>query len=89
MSWEDIKIEISDTVKQTMEERHVSPDEVKMVINHVEKEEGTKLYVPDANRYLGKKMIGTATFYVDYSFEGDKYIINSAYVHKAEIQGGA
>ena len=87
MSGEDIKIEISDAVKQTMEERHVSPDEVKMVINHVEKEGGVKLYVPDDNRYLGKNIMGGATFYVDYSIEGDNYIINSAYAHKAEIQG--
>ena len=87
MSWEDIKIEIGDSVKKAMEERHVSPDEVKMVINHVENEGGVKLYVPDTNRYLGKIIIGEATFYADYSIEGDKYIINSAYAHKAEIQG--
>jgi len=86
MSWEDIKIEISDAVNQTMQERHVSPDEVKMVINHVEKEGGIKLYLPDANRYLGKNIIGKATFYVDYSIEGERYIINSAYVHRAEIK---
>jgi Mor family transcriptional regulator len=87
MSWEDIKIEISDAVKKIIEERHVSPDEVKMVINHVEREGGIKLYLPDANRYLGKNIIGNATFYADYSNEGDKYIINSAYAHRAEIQG--
>jgi hypothetical protein len=58
-----------------------------MVINHVEKEGGTKLYLPDTNRYLGKKIIGNATFSADYSIEGNKYIINSAYAHRAEIQG--
>ena len=86
MSWEDIKIEISDAVNQTMQERHVSPDEVKMVINYVEREGGTKLHLPDTNRYLGKNIIGKATFYVDYSIEGERYIINSVYVHKAEIK---
>ena len=86
MSWEDIKIEISDAVNQTMQERHVSPDEVKMVINYVEREGGTKLDLPHTNRYLGKNIIGKATFYVDYSIEGERYIINSVYVHKAEIK---
>lgn len=87
MSWEDIDIVMSDSVKQTIEERHISPDELRMVINDVEKEGGIKLYLPDTNRYLGKKTIGSATYYADYSIEGDKYSINSAYVHKAEIAG--
>jgi len=87
MSWEDIKLDVSNKVAEAMQERHVSPDEVKMVINSVEKEGGVKLYIPDANRYLGKNVINGATFYVDYAIEGDKYIVNSAYAHKAEIQG--
>ena len=87
MSWEDIKIEISETVEKMMQERHVLPDEVKIVINYVEKEDGTKLYIPDANRCLGKKIIGNATYYVDYFIDNNKYVINSVYVHKAEIQG--
>jgi hypothetical protein len=87
MSWEDIKIEISNKVKEIVEERHVLSDEIKMVINYVENEGGVKLYILNENRYLGKKIIGQATFYVGYSIGEDIYIINSAYAHKAEIQG--
>jgi len=85
MLWEDIEIEMSGVVQQTIEERHISRDEIKMVIHNVEKEGGIKLYLPDANRYLGKKIIGNATFYADYSVEGGRYIIKSAYAHRAEI----
>lgn len=87
MSWEDIEIEISDDVRKTIEDRHISPDEIRMVINEVENEGGIKLYVSDTSRYLGKKTIDNATFYVDYSTEGDKYVINSAYAHGSEIGG--
>ena len=86
MTWEEIKLQISDEVKRLLEERHISEDEVKQVIHHAETE-GEKLYIPDGNKYLAKLAIGEATFYVAYSVEDGSYAVQTAYAHKAKIMG--
>ena len=85
MSWQEIKLKLSDELKQRLSDRHVSEDEVKQVIHHAE-ETGDKAYQPDANRYLAKLQIGSATFYADYSVEEGAYLVRSAYAHKAELK---
>jgi len=84
--WEDIKLQLSDEVKQLLEERHILEDEVKQVIDHAETA-GEKLYQPDESRYLAKLLIGKATFYVEYSVEDGSYKVHTAYAHKAKIAG--
>jgi hypothetical protein len=84
--WGEIKLQISDEIKQRLEDRHILEDEVKQVIHHAETE-GEKLYEPNANRYLAKLRIGEATFYVEYSIGEEDYIVRSAYAHKSEIAG--
>jgi glutamate synthase (NADPH/NADH) small chain len=86
VSWEKIKLQVSDEVKQKLEDRHILEDDVKQVIHQAESE-GEKLYEPDANRYLAKLRIGKATFYVEYSIEPESYAVRSAYAHKSEIVG--
>jgi len=86
VTWEEIKLQVSNEAKQLLEERHILEDEVRQVIHHAETE-GEKLYLPDENRYLAKLGIGKATFYVEYSIEDGNYIVRSAYAHKAEIKG--
>ena len=85
MAWEEIKLQVTDEVKQLLEERHIAEDEVKQVINNAEAE-GKKLYQPEANRYLAKLRIGKATFYVEYAIEEDRYLVRAAYTHKAEVK---
>ena len=68
-----------------MEERHILGDEIKMIIHNAEAKE-EKLYQPEANKYLAKMKIGSATFYVEYSIsEKESYIIHTAYSHKTEL----
>jgi glutamate synthase (NADPH/NADH) small chain len=86
VSWEEVKLQLSDEVKQKLEDRHILEDEIKQVINHAETS-GEKLYLPDDNRYLAKLRIGKATFYAEYSIEPDSYVVRSAYAHKSEIVG--
>ena len=86
MTWEEIKLQVSNETKQLLEERHILEDEVRQVIHHAETE-GEKLYLPDENRYLAKLKIGKATFYVEYSVEDGNYTVRSVYAHKAEIKG--
>lgn len=85
MAWEEIKLQVTDAVKQLLEERHIAEDEVKQVIDNAETE-GKKLYQPEANRYLAKLRIGKATFYVEYAIEEDRYLVKAAYAHKAEVK---
>lgn len=84
--WQDVKLKLSDDVKKQLIDRHVSEDELKQVINQAE-ETGVKAYQPDANQYLAKLQIGSATFYSIYSIEEDGYLVTSVYAHKAEITG--
>ena len=81
-----IEVQLSGEVSEVMESRGIHEDEVKMVIYEGETTE-KKLYQPESNRYLAKKRIGEATFYVEYSTSGEKkYSIYTAYSHRAELK---
>ena len=84
MSWEEIKLQVSDEVKKLLEERHISEDEVKRVIDFAETK-GEKLYQQEANRYLAKSRLGEVTIYVEYSTDEKGYIIHTAYSHRSKI----
>jgi hypothetical protein len=84
--WQDIKLEISPSIKRYLEMRHVSEDEARQVIHQAETTK-EKLHQPDSDRYLAKLRIGKATFYVEYHQGAGGFIIDSAYAHKSEILG--
>ena len=84
--YEAVKLQKSDQVKGLLEERHILDQEVKMVIYEAETT-GEKLYQPEANRYLAKKRISHATFYVEYSIaEEQTYEVHTGYSHRAELE---
>ena len=83
-AWPDVPLDISNEVNTYLEMRHVVEDEIKQVIFYAETT-GDKLYQPDGNRYLGKLRLGKATFYADYSYGEEKFIVNLAYAHRSEI----
>ena len=85
-SWQDIQLDISAEVTRYLEMRHVLEDEVKQVIFYAETT-GDKLYQPDANRYLGKLKIGKVTFYADYSYGDNNFIVRYGYAHRSQIVG--
>lgn len=86
VSWQEVKLKMSDEVKQRLVDRHASEDEVRQVIHHAE-ETGDKACQPGANQYLAKLQIGSATFYCDYSIDEGAYLVRSVYAHKAEMKG--
>ena len=86
ISWQDIKLEISPRIKQYLEMRHVSEDEVKQVISYAETTK-EKIFQPTSERFLAKLRIGKATFYVEYHEGSGGFVIDSAYAHKSEIIG--
>lgn len=85
MTDQEIELQLDEGVKQTLQKRHILEDEVKQVIQRAEAEDD-KLYIPGENRFLAKLKIGSATFYAEYSIEDGKYVVRSAYAHKAEIK---
>jgi hypothetical protein len=85
-SWQDVQLDISEEVGKYLEMRHVLEDEIKQVIFYAETS-GDKLYQPDGNKYLGKLQIGKVTFYADYSYGTEKFIVNLAYTHRSQIAG--
>jgi glutamate synthase (NADPH) small chain len=85
-SWQEIKLEISPSIKRYLEMRNVSEDEVRQVIDRAETTK-EKLYQPDSGRYLAKLRIGKATFYVEYHQGTGGFVVDSAYAHKSEIVG--
>ena len=84
MPWEEIKLQVGDEVKKRLEERHISEDEIKQVIDFAETK-GEKLYQPDANRYLAKNRLGEVTIYVEYSTDEKGHIVHTAYSHRSKI----
>lgn len=84
MSWEEIKLQVGDGVKKLLEERHISEEEVKKVIDFAETK-GEKLYQQEANRYLAKSRLGEVTIYVEYSTDENGYIVHTAYSHRSKI----
>ncbi len=85
-SWQDIRLDINAEANRYLEMRHVQEDEIKQVIFHAETT-GEKLYQPGANRFLGKLKIGKVTFYADYSYGDDSFIVKYGYAHRSEIIG--
>jgi glutamate synthase (NADPH/NADH) small chain len=84
MTGEEIKLQVGDEVKKLLEERHISEEEVKKVINFGETK-GEKLYQQEANRYLAKSRLGEVTIYVEYSTDENGYIVHTAYSHRSKI----
>jgi hypothetical protein len=84
MSWEEMKLQVGDEVKKRLEERHISEDELKQVIDFAETK-GEKLYQPEANRYLAKNRLGEVTVYVEYSTDENGYIVHTAYSHRSKV----
>lgn len=84
MSWEEIKLQVGDKVKKLLEERHISEEEVKQVVDFAETK-GEKLYQPEGNRYLAKSRLGEVTIYVEYSTDEKGHTIHTAYSHRSKI----
>lgn len=83
-SHQDIKLIKSEAVASLMAERHILDDDAKQVIHNAEAA-GVKLYQPEANRYLAKMTLGSATFYVEYSIADNGYVVHTAYSHRSKI----
>jgi hypothetical protein len=81
-----IKLEISETVRKLMEERHILDEDLIQVIQHAEKT-GEKLYQPGSDGFLSKLRIKNVYFYAEYSIVEGGYRIYTAYSHRFTLEG--
>lgn len=80
-----LKLDISEEVNSLLEERHILEEDVRRVIEHVEKT-GLKLYQPGTDRFLSKLRIFEGLFYVEYSSHEGAYQVHTAYVHRFKLE---
>jgi hypothetical protein len=79
-----IKIEASDAVRNLMEDRHITEEDLRPVILHAEKT-GDKLYQTDTDRFLTKLRVKNVYFYAEYSVIEGGFRIHSAYSHRFNL----
>jgi hypothetical protein len=81
------KLEISESVRQLMVDRHILPSDLTQVIEYAEKT-GDKLYQQDNDRFLAKLKMNTVYFYAEYSPVEGGYQIHNTYSHRFTLEGG-
>ncbi|MEW6667054.1 MAG: hypothetical protein AB1512_17770 [Thermodesulfobacteriota bacterium] len=81
----EIRLVKDDEVSARLDQRHILDDDIKAVIASAE-ESGEKLYLPDREkRYLAKKWLSEAMFYVEYSVCDQGHVVHSAYTHRSQF----
>ncbi len=73
-----------DAVSARLSQRHILDEDLVLVIKAAE-ESGEKLYTPGNEKYLTKKWLSEAMFYVEYSVSDEGYTIHSAYMHRSQF----
>ena len=76
-----MKLEVSESVKELLDARHIVEDDIRRVIDHAEKT-GDKLYHTDSSEILAKLLVKEVYFYVEYAPVEGAYRIYTAYSHR-------
>ncbi|NTV43720.1 MAG: amine oxidase, partial [Syntrophobacteraceae bacterium] len=79
-----IRLEIPDAVSRIMEERLILEEDIRQVIDHAGKT-GLRLRNQETGHLLAHHKPASVTYWVEYSLEGDTYVIHNAYSHRMEI----
>ena len=80
-----MKIEISDSVREQMEERGIQEEDVQQVVDGAEAD-GVYLYQDDdENHRLAKRVIGGFTVYAEYTAAGDSCELQNGYSHHVSL----
>jgi hypothetical protein len=79
-----LKLDIPDSVKSLLDDRHILEEDLRRIIEHAERT-GLKLYQPETDNFLSKLRIYQAMFYVEYSPVKDAFRIHTAYSHRFKL----
>ena len=80
------KLDIKETVKSLMEDRHILQDDLVKEIQYAEKT-GEKLYQKDCDRFLAKLKLSTVYYYAEYSPVEGGFEIHNTYSHRFTLEG--
>jgi Fe-S oxidoreductase len=82
----DVTVIIPENVKRIMEDRMILVGDVAKVIAHAEST-GSKLKNVENGHYIAYLQPVSVTYWVEYSPEGDGFLVHNAYCHRLEITG--
>ncbi len=86
----EVKLIIPENVRSIMEDRMILVSDIEKVIAYAE-ETGNRLKSTVTGNYIAYHQPQRVTYWVEYSPEGDSFIVHNTYSHRLEItvQGGA
>lgn len=82
----EVKIRVPENVQKVLEDRMILVSDISAVISYAEKT-GNRLKNNDTGRYIAYHQPLKVTYWVEYSDEGDSFVIHNAYSHRMEITG--
>lgn len=81
------EVHIPEKVEKLMEDRGIRKEDVQKTIHHAETT-GEKFIHPSTGRSLAFLRPERVTYWVEYSRDGDVYLVHSAYSHRMEKKRG-
>lgn len=81
---EKIKLKLAPGMEDRLEQRRILVEDIQRVIDYGEKS-GKKLFNPQTKRWLLYYKPVRVTYWVDYTPEGDEFVVHNAYCHRMEI----
>jgi len=81
---EEIRLRISDELKELLEKRHILEEDIRQVIEYAERS-GVRLLNRGSGHLLAHFRPETVTFWVEYGVEGGEFVIYNAYSHRMEV----
>jgi hypothetical protein len=85
-SYESIKLVIPPDIQLRLETRLILVEDLQKVIEYAERS-GARLLNRKTGHYLAYYKPTTVTYWVEYSPQGDTFVIHNAYSHRMEVGG--
>jgi Fe-S oxidoreductase len=82
--YESIQLIISDEVQKRLEERLILVEDIQQVIEYAERTKH-KFQQPQTGHFLAHHKPTRVTYWVEYSPQGDGFVIHNAYSHRMEL----
>jgi glutamate synthase (NADPH/NADH) small chain len=84
---EAVELVVSPEIQERLDDRRILAEDVRKVIEHAERT-GDRLCHQDSGRYLASFRPRAATFWVEYSPEGEGFRVHNAYAHRMTAELG-
>lgn len=84
---EPIRLRIDPQVRAAMEDRLILDEDLLRVIRHVRRT-GERLRDPVTGHWLTRHRPRSVTYWVEYTEDGDEYVIHRAYSHRVQVLEG-